>query len=764
MTQIQRRGRRLAATATLTSCLLLTGLAGTALASDYDGDGAATPADCNDLDPAVRPGALDKPDFAFEDTNCDRIDGTIGKAVFVDAGAGQDTPTAGTKDFPLKSIAPAITKAKALGGDVYVTARNYAESLTLQTGVGIYGGYTPSFETRTTSQPTTVSGNPAAVADNVTGVVLQLLTLQGTNSLVSGGSSYGLRAVNNAKVALDHVTAQGGTASNAPAGGPGTFNGSGANGTFGANASCSTTAFGPLGGGGPGFSGGTGGNGSSLGGNSGGDGTWGSGLGGGAKGTGGGGQSVGAGDARGTAGTNGQPGGNGTAGASAAAAPFTAESATAAGWIGKDGIAGGTGASGYGGGGGGGGGGASSVSGLWKAGGGSGGSGGAGGAGGGGGQAGLGGGGSFGVYIYNASVVARDSALKGGTGGAGGNGGPGAPGGSGGLGRSGGSGGTCGTPSAMAYGASGGSGGNGGRGGDGGAGSGGTGGPSAAVFRSGAGSSYSVKNSTEQAGTPGAGGRVGGSPAGHQSANGPAATRLTSSTAGAVVSDFDGDGITDANDDCATVSGPGSNQGCPVRPAKLTDADGDGVPNSVDACPNTPAGTTDADTDGCADPVVTPPTPTPTATPTPITNPSTGGGGNPGTGTAVTPTSGTAAQPERILITLTFFARSGAKSSKFSSLKVRNVPLGATVKVTCKGKGCPSGLTGKGFVKTNAFGAVDLKKFIAKPLRPGTTITVVVSKPNAINAVKTLTIRKSKAPTIVTQCIRPGTTKAVACT
>ena len=76
----------------------------------------------------------------------------------------------------------------------------------------------------------------------------------------------------------------------------------------------------------------------------------------------------------------------------------------------------------------------------------------------------------------------------------------------------------------------------------------------------------------------------------------------------------------------------------------------------------------------------------------------------------------------------------------------------------------PSGLTGKGFVKKDAFGAIDLKKFVAKPLRPGIKLTVVVSKPNAINAVKTLTIRKSKAPLIVTQCIRPGTTKAVACT
>ena len=43
------------------------------------------------------------------------------------------------------------------------------------------------------------------------------------------------------------------------------------------------------------------------------------------------------------------------------------------------------------------------------------------------------------------------------------------------------------------------------------------------------------------------------------------------------------------------------------------------------------------------------------------------------------------------------------------------------------------------------------------------TITVVVSKPNAISAVKILKIRKSKAPTITTRCIRPGSTAQVAC-
>jgi hypothetical protein len=45
----------------------------------------------------------------------------------------------------------------------------------------------------------------------------------------------------------------------------------------------------------------------------------------------------------------------------------------------------------------------------------------------------------------------------------------------------------------------------------------------------------------------------------------------------------------------------------------------------------------------------------------------------------------------------------------------------------------------------------------------GITITVVVSQPNAISAVKILKVRKSRAPSITTRCIPPGSAKPVAC-
>jgi hypothetical protein len=120
-------------------------------------------------------------------------------------------------------------------------------------------------------------------------------------------------------------------------------------------------------------------------------------------------------------------------------------------------------------------------------------------------------------------------------------------------------------------------------------------------------------------------------------------------------------------------------------------------------------------------------------------------------------------KPEQILVTLAFFSTAGKKTTKFTSLSVKNVPLGATVTVTCKGKGCPSGLKGKGFTKKNAFGTVSLSKFIKKPLKAKDVITVVVSKPNAISAIKLLTIRASKKPLIATKCQPPGAKSPVAC-
>ena len=63
------------------------------------------------------------------------------------------------------------------------------------------------------------------------------------------------------------------------------------------------------------------------------------------------------------------------------------------------------------------------------------------------------------------------------------------------------------------------------------------------------------------------------------------------------VVDRDGDGVEDDKDDCPTVIGTKSNDGCPEEQEEA-DSDGDGVIDKNDKCANTPSGTT-VDNKGC---------------------------------------------------------------------------------------------------------------------------------------------------------------------
>jgi hypothetical protein len=138
--------------------------------------------------------------------------------------------------------------------------------------------------------------------------------------------------------------------------------------------------------------------------------------------------------------------------------------------------------------------------------------------------------------------------------------------------------------------------------------------------------------------------------------------------------------------------------------------------------------------------------------------PPSGGGGGGGGGVA-----GEGA--ERILIAMPFaFSKSTKKFTIFTVLQIKAIPIGSTLKVTCKapkGKKCPGG---KSFTKKNAFGTVKLKKWTNKKLLAGTKLTATVTKPgNFIGAVKIMTVRPKNRPKFTDRCIAPGTTKAVGC-
>ena len=198
--------------ALLISLMLVFGLGKAALAvTDYDGDGATTD-DCQPLDPAVAPGMMDKPDLQFEDTNCDGIDGDKSKAVFVSVTNGNDLGS-GTIDTPLKALQAGIDAASRANPvkDVYIAGGTYISNpssggFNLADNVGLYGGYTPSFGAR--SDITTIQGTPQAVlADGDEGVVLQQLMLKGLRAPNPSldFSVYGVRAINNSKLALARV-------------------------------------------------------------------------------------------------------------------------------------------------------------------------------------------------------------------------------------------------------------------------------------------------------------------------------------------------------------------------------------------------------------------------------------------------------------------------------------------------------------------------------------------------------------------------------
>jgi hypothetical protein len=463
--------------------------------TDPDRDGYAAPQDCEPNDAAAHPGAEDLPDLAFVDTNCDGIDGDEAKAVFVSP-QGNDNNT-GTKAQPKREIQAAVLAGSLTGRYVLAAGGDYT-AVQAATGVSIYGGYDPASWARSNDQSTAIIGPPQGVlADGDTNVTLQLLTVRGVSpGGANGQSAYGIRAISGSSLRLQRVTvlADGGSpgaaGANGAAGRPGS---AGQNGTEGA-ADADVDA--PGGAGGDSIVARTGGKG--------GDGRYESdGQGGetgrfGTPGGAGGDLVHGLGGNEGRSGDDGQ---DGSQGAPGAVGPGGDASTVLAGvtWQGRGGIDGIYGAPGNGGGGGGGGGGQTGyfvINGTGSGGGGGGG-GGEGGRGGGGGRA---GGGSFGVYLYNSSIVVEGSSIAAGNGGAGGRGGNGGKGGDGGRGGTGGDG-----TYETGWGGNGGRGGNGGQGGGGG---GGAGGPSIRIYKAGT-STATVTDSTVTGATPGAGGGVG---------------------------------------------------------------------------------------------------------------------------------------------------------------------------------------------------------------------------------------------------------------
>jgi hypothetical protein len=526
---------------------------------------------------ACTPGAPDKPDLAFVDSNCDGIDGDKAAALFVAPGGSDGN--SGTPESPMKSVSAAVTAGLAAHKDVYVAAGTYVGKVAFLGGtgnIGVYGGYDAQSWQRSAANVTTLQAPGQVVGVAQPGIVLQLLTVHSTADATTT-TSYGVRAFYQGAVALSRVTVEA-----AP----------GANGTHGADASQTPPAAAPdgkqgvgnpncdphaltgtfnpgaAGGSAPGlFSGGAGGDWfkpypfkgidgegeAGIGGGIGGDIGW-----------------------PGGSGISGQPGTKGKPG-------LNDLNSVALFYLPMNGTAGGAGTRGAGGGGGGmgddtcipgSGGGAGGRPGV-------------------GGEGGKAGGGSIGVFAGAGAhaLVIDGSVIQTANGGKGGNGGYGQPGGAGGQG---------GPPGIDIYDNGqwpGTAGGNGGAGGSGGRGGPGAGGASIGVLAIDA--RAVVAGDTQI--TVGAGG-LGGVGSYNGWVGHSLKTIQLTTMAGSLpaMGDFDGDGLDDATDACPIAAGPGT--GCPVEAPPPPPPPTGGVPtsgsggvptgSSGEATGTTPAGST----------------------------------------------------------------------------------------------------------------------------------------------------------------------------
>ena len=112
--------------------------------------------------------------------------------------------------------------------------------------------------------------------------------------------------------------------------------------------------------------------------------------------------------------------------------------------------------------------------------------------------------------------------------------------------------------------------------------------------------------------------------------------------------------------------------------------------------------------------------------------------------------------------------------TKVLTLAVSSAPLGASVKITCRGGGCPFAksttvvtkrLRCSSKVKScPATGTLDLtSRFQKRQLRRGLTITVQVVRANWVSRLFTFVVRPPRPPRTTSACLVPGAAKTSAC-
>jgi hypothetical protein len=115
--------------------------------------------------------------------------------------------------------------------------------------------------------------------------------------------------------------------------------------------------------------------------------------------------------------------------------------------------------------------------------------------------------------------------------------------------------------------------------------------------------------------------------------------------------------------------------------------------------------------------------------------------------------------PRRLVVTVGFNYKAGKRGTRLTKFVVKDVPRGATVDARCA-RGCSRKSYVKRGVRTTT---IKLGPIAKRKLKVGTKITITVTATGTIGAVKTVTIRRLKAPTVATRCLPPGAKKPTAC-
>lgn len=154
---------------------------------------------------AMNASAQDDPDPYFIDSDGDGIDGVLADAIFVAPppiginSAGRGT----TPSDPVATIGFGISRAVVSARhQVLIQVGSYSESITLQAGVHLYGGYdttwvhVPSTET----VATIVQGGGTAILANAinSATTVAFLTVRAANAITAGDSSYAMRITSSA--------------------------------------------------------------------------------------------------------------------------------------------------------------------------------------------------------------------------------------------------------------------------------------------------------------------------------------------------------------------------------------------------------------------------------------------------------------------------------------------------------------------------------------------------------------------------------------